>query len=752
MATYLPHPESAQTLDATAVWRDRCFLTEGSLFNDEPLWTLQNFELLKQAFSDLVHGKATFYAKLAEQVQSQSPAVKKLAAECLWLLLIFAHHHGFRQQTKRQKIGDIWTLSGESLPNIDLLSDQNLYGIGSPGTAFLTRIPDEYRFLIGAMLAWKGLAASNKDALFNAADPWPFCRWLTEQPGGDRRIFRHILLFLLFPEHFERICSRDHKRQIFDVFSKRLPPSPALDSNPSNPCELDQALLQIRGALAEEYGKPEIDFYEPPWKEIWNPQDDKLTATTPNVETPARRFWIEKTLVKGRSDRETGANALGQSLWSPQRSTSGGDIYSAMRRIRPGDVVFHLTDNRALSGVSVARAEADTGFVGLADTDWAGQPAYRIPLDDYAPLEPALDRDSLFKAEPFRTQLAQLAANGSRGLFFNRKLELNQGAYLTEAPDALLGILNAAYQAQCGQNLPFFDGEAPLLQSLDEAVDLNDLFLEADEIEAILSLWRAKKNVILQGPPGVGKSFVAQKLAFALIGAVDRDRLEFVQFHQSYSYEDFVEGFRPTGNGFALRTGKFVNFCRKAAQDPERRYVFIIDEINRGNLSKILGELMLLIEPDKRDPKWQMQLAYGDQEFYVPENLYLLGLMNTADRSLAVVDYALRRRFAFLDLEPKLHSSRFTQHLGDRQVDGALQTKLLQRIALLNEEISTDLTNLGPGFAIGHSFFCGGPYDGETGDAWYRRVITTEILPLLREYWFDAPGKVESWKGQLLAE
>jgi 5-methylcytosine-specific restriction endonuclease McrBC GTP-binding regulatory subunit McrB len=281
---------------------------------------------------------------------------------------------------------------------------------------------------------------------------------------------------------------------------------------------------------------------------------------------------------------------------------------------------------------------------------------------------------------------------------------------------------------------------------------LEDLFLEADEIAAILSLWTVKKNVILQGPPGVGKSFAAQRLAYGLLQARDPARVAFVQFHQSYSYEDFVEGFRPSGDGFVLRQGKFVEFCRRAARDPQRRYVFIIDEINRGNLSKILGELMLLIESDKRDEKWAMPLAYGNEGFHVPSNVFLMGLMNTADRSLAVVDYALRRRFAFVELKPKLHSPKLSELLSEKGVPLELQVKLLQRIGALNEVIEGDLTNLGPGFSIGHSFFCAGPSGGETADGWYRRVITTEILPLLREYWFDAPAKAQEWEERLLSE
>jgi hypothetical protein len=233
--------------------------------------------------------------------------------------------------------------------------------------------------------------------------------------------------------------------------------------------------------------------------------------------------------------------------------------------------------------------------------------------------------------------------------------------------------------------------------------------------------------------------------------AKDPDRLGFVQFHQSYSYEDFVEGYRPTSTGFELKPGKFVEFCRKAEADPARDYVFAIDEINRGNLSKILGELMLLIEHDKRSPEWAMALGSGKAPFHVPSNVFLLGLMNTADRSLAVVDYALRRRFAFVDLAPNLSSPKFKAQLLLSGVGENVAVHLLDQFGALNEEIAGDTANLGPGFVIGHSFFCTGPADGESDVAWYARVVRTEIAPLLREYWFDAPSKAEHWTNRLLA-
>lgn len=469
-----------------------------------------------------------------------------------------------------------------------------------------------------------------------------------------------------------------------------------------------------------------------------------------------KSVWIEKTIVKGRLDREQGENALGQALWSPQTSKSGGDIYANMRTVQPGDIVLHLTDNKGFTGISIADQAADDTFEGVKATDWFG-PCYRVKLRDYSELSPPLMREELLKAEPYATELKELVESGAKGLFYNTKLELNQGAYLTEATPTLVSIINRAYLEAAGKPLPHIGsaGETELGDSATaEPYSIEDalktLFLDKQEIEEILLLWKAKKNIILQGPPGVGKSFAAQKLAYALMEEADRDRVGFVQFHQSYSYEDFVEGFRPTETGFELKAGKFVQFCRRAEADPENRYVFVIDEINRGNLSKILGELMLLIEGDKRGANWSMPLASGKVTFHVPSNVYIIGLMNTADRSLAVVDYALRRRFAFIDLEPKIASSKFASHLAANSIEDPVRSLLVQRIAALNEEIENDTVNLGPGFSIGHSFFCAEPLASETSSSWFMRVVKTEISPLLREYWFDTPQRAQDWEARLL--
>jgi hypothetical protein len=283
---------------------------------------------------------------------------------------------------------------------------------------------------------------------------------------------------------------------------------------------------------------------------------------------------------------------------------------------------------------------------------------------------------------------------------------------------------------------------------------LADLFMDQDAFLRTLAIWRAKKNLILQGAPGVGKSFVARRLAYALMGFRDPSGVRTVQFHQSYSYEDFIQGYRPTASGFGLQQGVFLEFCERALIESDETYVFVIDEINRGNLSKIFGELLLLIETDKRSPEWATKLAYepsAEGRFYVPPNVYLLGMMNTADRSLSLVDYALRRRFAFITLKPEYEAGKFRTFIAERGASAELVDRIISRMTALNADIADDKTSLGPGFCIGHSFFV--PTAIQVPDAsWYEYIVDTEIVPLLEEYWFDNPTRASEWRDRLLTE
>lgn len=270
---------------------------------------------------------------------------------------------------------------------------------------------------------------------------------------------------------------------------------------------------------------------------------------------------------------------------------------------------------------------------------------------------------------------------------------------------------------------------------------LNDVFVTDAKYDRFVSVLKKKKNIILQGPPGVGKTFAAKRLAYSVMEEKDDDRIEFIQFHQNYSYEDFMLGYKPCENGFEMKYGIFYQFCQKASNHPDKDYFFIIDEINRGNMSKIFGELLMLIEPDYRDNK--IKLAYNGLDFSVPKNLHIIGMMNTADRSLALIDYALRRRFSFFTMEPGFDTDGFKKY--QQKLNSPVFDKLIDRVKDLNDEILKD-DSLGSGFCIGHSYFCN--LDTCTNEN-LLDIVDFDILPMLNEYWFDEPSKVERWENNL---
>ncbi|WP_271397601.1 AAA family ATPase [Salinicoccus roseus] len=272
---------------------------------------------------------------------------------------------------------------------------------------------------------------------------------------------------------------------------------------------------------------------------------------------------------------------------------------------------------------------------------------------------------------------------------------------------------------------------------------LEEVFMNEADLNRLQSILKRKKNLILRGAPGVGKTFIADRLAYSLMDEADDSRIHFVQFHQSYSYEEFVEGFRPKrdGKGFSLSIGPFIDFCEKASQD-DRPYFFIIDEINRGNMSRIFGELMMLIESDKREQ--EINLLYSNRKFYVPKNIYIIGTMNTADRSLAMLDYALRRRFAFFDLEPAFDTPTFQRFIESYQ-NPSLINRFIPQVKQLNGKIKD---TFGPGFQIGHSYFIDPSLKEDTRDALYE-ILEYEIKPQLEEYWFDDLDIVEAEYGKL---
>ncbi len=271
---------------------------------------------------------------------------------------------------------------------------------------------------------------------------------------------------------------------------------------------------------------------------------------------------------------------------------------------------------------------------------------------------------------------------------------------------------------------------------------LSEIYMNVEEYGNLINVLSYKKNLLLQGAPGVGKTFLAERLAYVMIGQKNYDRILKVQFHQNYSYEEFICGYKAIEDGFGLKTGIFYDFCKEAEKDPDNEYFFIIDEINRGNLSKIFGEVFMLIESDKRGAN--VQLMYNNESFSIPKNLYIIGTMNTADRSIAMIDYALRRRFTFYTLNPAFDSDQFKEYI--ENLHSTEFKNIINLIKDLNDEISNDEL-LGEDYNIGHSYFCN--LDKNNLKKELKTIIEYEIIPLIKEYWFDNKDKFEEWSDKL---
>jgi 5-methylcytosine-specific restriction protein B len=335
------------------------------------------------------------------------------------------------------------------------------------------------------------------------------------------------------------------------------------------------------------------------------------------------------------------------------------------------------------------------------------------------------------KTEALRSPVDYAAVKGTKELSKMQFLENAQGSFFALTEEEY----DAVYNLIRDQNVA---PETVAASPYTREDFLKEVFLPAAEYDRLVRLIETKKNVILQGAPGVGKTFAAKRLAYSMMGAREENRIEMVQFHQNYTYEDFIQGYKPNGEGgFCLKKGTFYNFCQAAKAYPDKKFFFIIDEINRGNLSKIFGELLMLIENSYRGSEHRMELAYGDEAFYVPENLYIIGMMNTADRSLAMIDYALRRRFSFFDMVPALETEGFKAYLAG--LGSELFDRFIGGVRALNEVIAKD-DSLGRGFCIGHSYFCNQTWFEKE---WLENVLEYDIEPMLREYWFDDTQKYE---------
>ena len=721
---------TAVIVEAADQWKHRCLLDGGSLFGEERLWTREHFEALKKNFVERPdEGSRSFEEKLHDQLEDATPQAKRLWAEITWVYWLMVG--SIKGVTKLNRIRKIWQWSGVELPdNHWALGDVLDKGTATPGPAYLIQQWREFTFIVTLMLAWVDLSRSKRESLLS--DPWSLSNWVDGQNGAQRRQFRHALLFLLCPEEFEPTMAMQHKKKMVKGFCEKT--GMTLDVERLDLTGLDKAVLETRRRLEGNHPGEEIDFYDSQFRGVW--LDDAPAGVRDGKRGgPDDDTWYRERF--GMSDVWALAPGEGARLWNEFLELGIAAI--------GWDVLGDLSDY--VSRETIHQALIENGY---------GQNPTMASLGTWE-FARVMEKGDIVLAKRGRnvilgwgTVTGDYSYEADRAEFQNvRTVDWNPCVtpLTLDAPITTKTLTRfTQYKDWLRHVFESIEKERPEngleeIEPYDFATAIHGLFLADSQFRRILDSISLRKNLILQGPPGVGKTFIARRVAWCLMGHKDHESMEMVQFHQSYAYEDFVQGWRPTKQGgFTLRNGVFFEFCERAKHHAEKKFVFIVDEINRGNLSRIFGELLMLIESDKRGPNHAIALTYGSpsERFSIPDNVLLLGLMNTADRSLAMVDYALRRRFAFETLTPAYGTGKFREYLLEADVEQDLVDRIDNNMRRLNERIRHD-RDLGPGFEIGHSYFLP---EESADEQWYRTIVETQIEPLLREYWFDRPNQV----------
>jgi hypothetical protein len=667
MARAANERDLSPTIEAFQTWTERCLIKDGALLAAVELWTPMLIDEVHRAFvenPDL--GKDDFITKLKGQMKAATPSAQQLMAEMLWALLLFPSN--VRPETKRQQIRTIWEMSGERLrANDPLLTDEVLEGIGSGGPGFNNHRWRELVFLIELTAALKRLAVTERQRILSDYDA--YMEWIDTVPRTGSRQFRHMLRYFAFPDRVERMSSNNDRRSVLEAYDV----APGRVTRKWSDRQLDDALLQLRTRHQSEHPGAVLDFYEPPLKERWQPEEDEENdGETGSGSNP--RVWIEKTIVRGRADRETGEYALGRMLWSPQRSNSGGDIYRFMRDVKAGDLVLHLTDNEAFTAVSKAAGSAEE-FKGLAGTDWADRPAYRIPLTNLEQLSPPLGRDTFF-GEPYRSRLVELTKGGQQNLFYNSEPALNQGAYLTPAPVDLVAILDGAYRSVSGRPLlPGLRPPKPDGQRRATVVAREDLAAIADSfgeclraarltfgthhqalVRAFIASLAAKRFVILTGLSGSGKSQIAIKFgqwlgttAYKVVSV----RPDWTGPEALFGYEDALRVTRSGRHGWHVP--EVLEFMLKAAADPHSPYALVLDEMNLAHVERYFADALSGMETAEaclpnlqRDPDGTWLLVVdGASKLPLPRNLFVIGTVNVDETTYLFAPKVLDRANTF---------------------------------------------------------------------------------------------------------
>ena len=684
MSKYNPHNHVIPIYEAAQQWRDTALLEGRSVFIDgKELWTQDLLDELHQHFvENLDAGEGDFLSKLKVQLSEGVPSCRQLMAEILWLMLLFPSNIGAAK--KRENVLAIWSWSGEDLSaSHDLLADSILKGIGSTGPSFNTHRWRELVFLIGALRDFKARDASDRARI--ASDPWAFSNWLSSLEDARQRQLIRIIPHLLFPEIFERISSEEHKRLILASFEDTA----EKEIKKWSTVDIDRALLELRRRLEDEHGS-DIDFYQKEFEAKWNTQTKNWLLSW----NPSRWNW--DTLAADRATTIGGEKAGNHWRCSSSKPREGDRVFLTRTGSPPQGIV-------AVGKVTRAPYEAEHWDRARAD---AGEKTRFIDVA-FDAVRDAITDEILLLEDLQSREPAQEWNPQSSGIEIKSKAARTLERLWKALPPVVMG----------GGTLE--SGTVPE---------------EASPKKAVSPL-----NLILYGPPGTGKTYRLKNDELPKYRDEAEDRFEFVTFHQSYAYEDFVEGIRPvTENGtvtYEVRPGVLKRLCNRARRAPNKRFALFIDEINRGNVAKVFGELITLVEVDKRirtDASGnrlasctglEVTLPYSGQQFGVPVNVHVIGTMNTADRSIALLDSALRRRFRFEELAPK---PELLGPIDDGEGNAIDLRQLLQSMnARLSHLLHRDQT-------LGHSYF----FHVKSFDE-LRGVFAREILPFLQEAFYN---------------
>ena len=534
------HVEQLNTpvLEAALQWRDRSLIQDLSVFGKDSIWTMKNLRALWVALAvDSEEGSAedsgSFLNVLSVKLADTPSEVARLCAEMLWVLFLSPVPAHIAASRKAEIIRTVYNLSGTELSvSHPLLKDPLTEGVANPGMSFAARRCVELQFLIKAVVAIKKLDSSGREALLS--DAWKTGHALDQAAGVHFPQMTHMLRYLLFPQSYEPIFTRRSKRRITESFSG----IPRKETKRWSITQLDEELLLAREQLQVLYETKDLSFNREPLLSTWQGHDGGSDA--PSSE---RRYWVEICDVVNRSDRQDGRHALGKALWCPRHDDDGIDASGVMRDLEDGDVIFHFTDNEGITGVSLVTGEMDENFICPDDSDWRGEPGYRLALQEFVEVAPVLQPSAFLSESKFQDDLRRLAEN-YQTLFFNRQLTLNQGTYLSQAPESLVQIFDEAFHANSNKHLPHLE-----FQDLEDRPEPHQRAREQRRQQSL--------NQVLFGPSGTGKTYTAMVRAVEICDGSatsnhddlmrrfrnlqSENRILLVTFHPSYGYADFIE-------------------------------------------------------------------------------------------------------------------------------------------------------------------------------------------------------------------